>query len=652
MRLAKSVTALLAWMLLGFSTARAADTHQARADALRLHAEGRYREALPLFDAVLKNKPRDIESLNKRGCIYLRLNDPERAIPDFTAATNYSPFLDIDPRQANRELIPDVNLPLSALGYWSPQFYTSAFSNRGVALMMLGRDDEALADFRHVIDLGRVYRFGQYPSVMASSFCGMGQVHHRKGDDARAVDAFDNALRYNPNDPNIHVGRGMALAGLGQADDALDAYAYALRIDPNHSRAHAFRAFLFERLGRDDDAMAGYDAAIRLDPTWGLARRYRGAMLSKLGRNAEALAELTAAIRLDPLDSQAYKDRGGVYSRIADHTHALKDLDEAIRLDPTNAKAYQNRAASYNALTRFDRAVHDCDLALRYDPKNVGARNNRGVALTGLGRYAESIDDLTQTIRMKPDAAVAYLNRSGAFRGLGMMSRAESDREEALRLDPKLAMTPAGSRDLVKLRAPETTLEPLPRSDPDLNRRWRDEGDTLRKKADWAGAAIAYGHAFKADPADHQALAWRGWSRMIAGEPGAGSEARRWLDAKGWRDPFAPYMALLGVMASRREGKADAADEFLTEALANTRPPDWPSPVFRYLKRTLSSAEMIAAADAPDRQSEAHLVVGLGLYFRGEKTAARDHLRKAAELGSEHSIARALAAETLRRDSQ
>ncbi len=162
-------------------------------------------------------------------------------------------------------------------------------------------------------------------------------------------------------------------------------------------------------------------------------------------------------------------------------------------------------------------------------------------------------------------------------------------------------------------------------------------------------AVVAYGKALKADPENLETLAFRGWSRLIAGEPGGSQDARLWLDRKGWRDAFAPYMALLGVLAARSDGQAETADLFLNEALANTRPPGWPAPVFRYLKHTMPSTELIAAADTADHQSEAYLVIGLDLFLGGQPIAATEPLRKAAEKGSERSIARDLARATLHR---
>jgi tetratricopeptide (TPR) repeat protein len=233
-----------------------------------------------------------------------------------------------------------------------------------------------------------------------------------------------------------------------------------------------------------------------------------------------------------------------------------------------------------------------------------------------------------------------------------MLHEAESDYETVLRLEPKLMLAESGLaqvRDLLRPRSRSEPMEVFAQADLATAHRHRAEADALRAKGDWSGAVASYSKAVEADPDDLELLAFRGWSRLIAGEPGAFADARFWLDRKGWRDTFAPYMALLGVLAARSEGQAKTADLFLDEALANTRPPGWPAPLFRYLKRTMPSADLVAAADTPDHLSEAHVVIGLHLFLGGQRTSAMEPLRQADEQGSARSIARDLARATLHR---
>ncbi len=663
MRFARLTRVLGALALLGpcaAGRAAALSAHDARAEALRLYDAGRFQDALPFFDEVLRHKPRDLDARNKRGCIYIRLNQPDRALADLDLATRVSPFLAYDAIELNRQFAPDVHTRPPAGLVANTFLYPSAFTNRGIALMMLNRDDEALAAFQRSI---LIRQFQPEPPLspysekwrvgMAAALCGVGQVYHRRGDEAAALDAFDRAVRVNPGGPDAHVGRGEALLGLGRFRDALNSYHEALRLDPGHARAYGYRAAAFERVVNDDAALADYDAAIRLDPGAATARRMRAALLSRVGRNTQAVPDLDAAIGIDPKNASAYKDRGGVYNRLGDHARAIRDLDEAIRLDPRNSKAYQNRAAAYNGLGQYERAVRDCDEALRLDPKNHGALNNRGLALSALGRYEQARADLTESIRIEPHQVPAYHNRGGANARLGLFDEASADYEEVLRRAPGLEPAEAGLRqvrDLARRRtgSPRDDLAVL-QDEPSEARRGFEQGNDRRASGDWPGAISGYTRALAADPKFADAYAYRGWARACAGDAAAESDARAWLDLKGWRDPFAPYMALLGVLAARQAGHDREAAVFLDEALANSRPRAWPSPLFRYLKRTLPSMDLLSAADAPDKLTEARAVIGLDLLRRGERDAALEHLRWVRDHGLDGSVARDLVRETLRR---
>lgn len=636
MRFARWTRVLGASALIGLASAgaaRAQGVHDARGQALRLYEAGRYAEALPYFNEVLRRKPHDVDLLNKRGCIYIRLNQPARALPDLDKVAREAPL-------------------------FSPaQVYPSAFTNRGIAKLMLGRDDESLADFQRSISIreahpepslspaGKTWQAG-----LAAAYGGLGQYYYRKDDHAKALEAYNKALSHNPADPNAHVGRGLALGGLKQDTAAVTDFDEAIRLDPNHSRAYGYRAAAFARLGQDEKALSDYATSIRLDPNVAMTHRLRGALLSKLGKHGAAIADLNDALRLDPKDAEAYKDRGGIYNRMGDSERGLRDLDEAVRLSPRNAKAYQNRAASYNGLARYDEAIHDCDEALRLDPKNSGALNNRGLALVSIRRYDRAITDLTESLRLDPNQAAAYVNRGSAYAQIGMFGPAAADFDEAARREPRVALAVndfGPIRDFLHQRARSTSdnlavLEPVPEA-----RDYCDRGNAKRGQGDWAGAVEEFSRALATDPKCAEAYALRGWSRLCAGERGADADARSWFGLSSWNDPFAPYMALLGVLAARHDGRELAASAFLDEAMAHTRSSAWPAPVFRYLKREISASELIATAADPKKLTEARAVVGIDLLTSDDREAGLAHLRWVRDQGVDRSIARDLARVTL-----
>ena len=102
-------------------------------------AQGHYEEALLCFDQVLARHRRDLEILVKRGACYLNLNKPEKALADFDfvnrhtalATLAFGPRGIIDPNSTRPPLsFPDLN-------------FAESWGNRGIALLMLDRNEEA-----------------------------------------------------------------------------------------------------------------------------------------------------------------------------------------------------------------------------------------------------------------------------------------------------------------------------------------------------------------------------------------------------------------------------------------------------------------------------------------------------------------------------
>src|SRR4051812_23844581 len=71
---------------------RAQRPNDLRIEAYRLYDAGRFPEAIPYLDALLARKQRDIEAHIKRGNAYVRLNQPERALPDYQWVIGYFPL--------------------------------------------------------------------------------------------------------------------------------------------------------------------------------------------------------------------------------------------------------------------------------------------------------------------------------------------------------------------------------------------------------------------------------------------------------------------------------------------------------------------------------------------------------------------------------
>jgi tetratricopeptide (TPR) repeat protein len=636
-----------------------AATNEARVRGLSLYKERRFPEAIACFDQVLARHPRDIEILIKRGACYLQLDQPEKALADFDRVNRYGSW-------ASRVFGPAGIISPSST--WLPTplpdpDFAENWGNRGIALLLLGRDQDALESFRISTSLWSQWQNGTSAfrpvdrrtvvRSQAGAYEGLGQAYHRLNEDERAFEAYTQAIAIDPTDPNGFAGRGDVLHKLKLLDAAQADYTEAIRLDANHSRAYCGRGITLMDLGRDDLALADFDRAIALDPGFAKAYSYRGAVRARRGENERALDDYDALIRLAPATAGAYKDRGGLLVRMGLFTRAIDDLNEATRLDPKRATAYQNRGAAYSGLGQFERAIDDLTHAIELDPKNAGAFSNRGLAYFAVGQFDQSIADLSEAIKLAPRNAIPYFNRAEVYARLELRDRAVRDYDQATRLDSRLAAAHAASARLRQelgqrvqaVQESDMTLQ----LDPSEVSLYQDRGNARREEGDWRGALAEYDRAVMLDPRRPETYVARGWSRLSAGVDGADYDARVYLKIKGWNDGLAPYMAVLAVLGARQAGRAADGQRVLDEALVNLSPRVWPAPVLRYLRGDLNEDGLLRAAGGDRQRAEAHAFVGLDRCRAGDRKAGLDHLRSVKEHGAAGSIAMDVARATLGR---
>ncbi|HEX8494347.1 MAG TPA: tetratricopeptide repeat protein [Pyrinomonadaceae bacterium] len=160
----------------------------------------------------------------------------------------------------------------------------------------------------------------------------------------------------------------------------------------------------------------------------------------------------------------------------------------------------------------------------------------------------------------------------------------------------------------------------------------------------------SFKEAIRLDPNNPYLYRTRSYIYLRSGYGGfAARDALTYLKWQGWRDDHAPYMALVAHFGFRQAQRASDADKILEDAVAKGDTSAWPSPVVRYLQRSLAEKELLAQANDNDKLTEAHTYVGLDLSLSGNKEAAIPHLRWVRENGNQNFVEYPLALAELSR---
>ena len=204
-----------------------------------------------------------------------------------------------------------------------------------------------------------------------------------------AVEACNQAITINTNEPIAWLERGDAMVGLAMYIEAVVSYDRFIKLKPDNAGALAKRCGALNELERYEDAIASCELALRLDKNWddaspAMVWYIQGALLKRAGKMAEALESLGLAIRSNPNYSLALTERCDIFNSLDRAADAIQDCDRAIKVNAnwgksTPAIAWKTKGKVQNQLQRFDDALFSYDKAVAIEPTNAQAWAEQGM---------------------------------------------------------------------------------------------------------------------------------------------------------------------------------------------------------------------------------------------------------------------------------
>lgn len=101
---------------------------------------------------------------------------------------------------------------------------------------------------------------------MAIAYYYRGNAHGEKGETAKAIADYTEAVRLNPKHTNTYFNRGVTYRQQGEANKAIADFTEAIRLDTKYVRAYYYRGNAYWNKGEADKAISDYTEAIRLNP--------------------------------------------------------------------------------------------------------------------------------------------------------------------------------------------------------------------------------------------------------------------------------------------------------------------------------------------------------------------------------------------------
>ncbi len=203
---------------------------------------------------------------------------------------------------------------------------------------------------------------------------------HRQGDDERAREELEIALRLSPRHRESHSNMGVLHALAGRWEEAAIEFKKSLKSDPSYYAASLHLGEVYLRMGRLEEAEEVLRGVVKANPYIPQAWNGLAIILEEMGRGREAEKLYRTAVRLNPEYISPLRNLTALYHERKDFDRAIATGREAIRKQPGNPNGYITLSSVYITLGRLTEARRVLEEGQRKLPGN-GELRNRILAL-------------------------------------------------------------------------------------------------------------------------------------------------------------------------------------------------------------------------------------------------------------------------------
>nr|XP_023696055.1 tetratricopeptide repeat protein 6 isoform X1 [Paramormyrops kingsleyae] len=309
-------------------------------------------------------------------------------------------------------------------------------------LLLLGKTQMKTQKFSEAVESFRKALTLLIPDPEAAEvFYNIGLCYVAQDNLSQALDAFNGAVKINPNLADAYHQRGLCRMRLGQPESVQD-FNRALAVDPSCFQVYLSRAAFYEDQGRFAKAILNCTKAIQVQPKSVRAYLQRGTLKFCRRMYSGAVEDFTSAIQTDDTCSFAYYNRGVCYHHMKQHKLALRDYGIVLLLangKEIDLKVLINRALLHVELNDCHNALQDLKTASGKCPEDPAIFHALGVLHHRLGNLQDSVGTYSEAVRLKPLFPEAYIGRGNTLMDYGHAEadkRAQRDFLAALHLNP------------------------------------------------------------------------------------------------------------------------------------------------------------------------------------------------------------------------
>jgi len=310
---------------------------------IALSEEGHMDKAIEHYYEALRIKPYHPEAHNKLGLALASQAKIDEAIKHYSKALELDPgHLEVHINLGNA-LIAQQGVTATAISHLNEALLldpksVAAYNSLGIALIQMGKIDEAMAHFRKAL---------QIDPDLIDTHVNLGGALTNLGKTDEAIVHFRKALQIKPDLPEVHINLGVALAKSGKVEEAVAHFRKALHLDPDNAEASYNLNNTLATLKEIDREISNIQAELVIAPDDPKLHYHLGIMYQAKGQWDKAQDYYTKALSLQPDFPEALYELAKLYIARSKNEKALALYQKMIAFLPDNPAVYYNVACIY-----------------------------------------------------------------------------------------------------------------------------------------------------------------------------------------------------------------------------------------------------------------------------------------------------------------
>jgi tetratricopeptide (TPR) repeat protein len=254
-----------------------------------------------------------------------------------------------------------------------------------------------------------------------------GMLLEESGQNAAAAAAYEEALKFAPDDPDLLLKSGIYKLAAGDRDEALKRLQHCTRIIPRDGDAQYYLAQAYHLKGQDKLALVAIRQSLKAEPENPSVWQKFGELLCATEDCQTGLPWLIKAQRADPTLAHIDFDIALSNYKLMDLPGAAQYAQRAVAARSNDIEALQLLATVDVKLARWGEAKTAFERLQALRPDDVETLLGLGQCELELKNFPTAISRLTSVLRIDPTRLQAHFYLSSAYRGLGRTADAQHE---------------------------------------------------------------------------------------------------------------------------------------------------------------------------------------------------------------------------------